>query len=56
MDVNVLIPGLALVTLIGFCVLALMGKIAVVERQKDPSAPKSTLAADKSSTAAPADV
>ncbi len=56
MDVNVLIPALALMTLVAFCVLGLMGKIAVVERKKDDDAPKSTLAADKSSTGTPADV
>lgn len=41
-----LVPFLALVTLLGVLVLAMRSQKEVIERMRDPNAPKSTLAAD----------
>ena len=46
MDVTVLIAGLALMTIIATCIFALWSKAATERRRADPTAPKSTLAAD----------
>lgn len=50
MDIIVLLPTLALITLTAGCVFALVSKSQVEARRKDPSAPKSTLAADAPNT------
>lgn len=47
---------LALFTLLAFVVVAIIDKRKTERRMDDPSASKSTLAADKSSTGKPADV
>lgn len=47
---------LALFTLLVFVVLALVSKRKTNKRMQDDTAPKSTLAADKSSNGKPADV
>lgn len=41
-----LVPFLALVTLLGLIVVALVMQAKTRERRRDPNAPKSTLAAD----------
>lgn len=41
-----LVPFLALVTLLGVLVLAMRSQKEVIDRMRDPNAPKSTLAAD----------
>ncbi|WP_238547784.1 hypothetical protein [Meridianimarinicoccus roseus] len=46
MDIVVLLPALALVTLTAVCIFALLSKAKVEQRRKDPSVPKSTLAKD----------
>ena len=56
MDMAVIVPLLAMLTLLGACVFALVNKAAIEARLDDPSSPKSTLAADKSSHGTPADV
>ena len=56
MDIAFIVPVLALLTLLGGCVFALVNKQAIEARRDDPSAPKSTLAADKSAHGKPADV
>ncbi len=56
MDWTSLVGLLALVTLCAGIVFALWSKRAVERRLDDPNTPKSTLAADKSSSATPADV
>lgn len=45
-DVNFLLPLLAMLTLLGVAIVALVGKERVERRRKDPDAPKSTLAED----------
>ena len=56
MDATYLIVILALVTLGAVIGFALRSKAKVEKRMDDSSAPKSTLAADTSSTGRPADV
>ncbi|MBM7068184.1 hypothetical protein [Actibacterium sp. 188UL27-1] len=56
MDIWFFLPLLALMTLLAGTVFGLMGKRAVEKRLDDPDAPKSTLASDVPSDAAPADV
>ena len=56
MENGFLILMLALFTLLIFVVLAIVSKRKTEQRINDNSAPKSTLAADKSSTGKPADV
>lgn len=56
MDVLVLIPALALVTLLAVSVFGYVSAQKAEERRRDPSAPKSTLAADAPSKGTPADV
>lgn len=56
MDFTYLIVVLALGTLFAGLVFALVSKAKVEKRKDDPNAPKSTLAADKSSHGTPADV
>lgn len=56
MDYTYLIVVLALGTLLAGLVFALVGKARIEKRRQDSSAPKSTLAADKSSHGKPADV
>ncbi|MGR3502799.1 hypothetical protein [Pseudaestuariivita sp.] len=56
MDVPFIVPILALITILGFLIFALKGKSDVAARKDDASAPKSTLAKDKSSSGTPADV
>ncbi len=46
MDVTVLIPGLALVTLVAVAVFALISRKKTIEAMNDPNHVKSTLAAD----------
>lgn len=41
-----IVPLLALITLLGVLVLAMRSQKEVLERKRDPNAPKSTLAAD----------
>lgn len=45
-DVNFLLPLLAMLTLLGVALLALVSKERVERRRRDPNAPKSTLAKD----------
>ena len=56
MDLTTLLVVLALGTLLAGVVFALASKAQVEARMDDPSATKSTLAKDKSSTGKPADV
>lgn len=56
MDWSILVGALAFGTLITWIVIAQISKRKVEERLDDPNAPKSTLAADKSSHGKPADV
>ncbi|WP_299877836.1 hypothetical protein [uncultured Sulfitobacter sp.] len=56
MEPGFIVPLLALFTLLVFIVLALISKRKTEKRMQDDSAPKSTLAADKSSHGKPADV
>ena len=56
MDATNIIVILALLTMLGFIVFALVGKKQIEDRLADPGAPKSTLAADKSASGKPADV
>jgi len=56
MDVTQLIPALALLTLLGVAVFALVSKRKIDERRADPKAPKSTLAEDAPSDGKPVDV
>jgi hypothetical protein len=56
MDVTVLIPALALLTLLGVAVFALVSKWKIEARREDAAAGKSTLAADKASDGTPVDV
>ncbi|MEL6585774.1 MAG: hypothetical protein AAFY65_07940 [Pseudomonadota bacterium] len=51
-----LLPLLSFGTLLIVVLLALVAQNRTVARMKDPNAPKSTLAADTSSTGTPADV
>lgn len=46
LDVTVLLPALALITLTSVCVIALWSKRVTEARKNDPNAPKSALAAD----------
>jgi len=46
MDYNLLLPLLALFTLVAVMVLAMWSKAATERRKADPDAPKSTLAKD----------
>lgn len=46
MDYSWLIPFLALFTLLGVCIFALVSKERTDARRHDPNAPKSTLAKD----------
>ncbi|QYK41454.1 MAG: hypothetical protein KF887_19170 [Paracoccaceae bacterium] len=46
MDIDFLVPLLALGTLLSVCIFALVSKARIEERRHDPHAPKSTLAAD----------
>ncbi len=55
MDVWFLVPLLFLITVLAVIVFALVSKCKVENRMDDPDAPKSTLAADQSSRAKPAD-
>lgn len=56
MEDGFLVLLLAMFTLLAFVIFAIVGKRKTEHRMKDNSAPKSTLAADKSSTGTPADV
>lgn len=56
MDWTYLVGALAFVTLVTWIGIAFLSKRKTEERMDDPSAPKSTLAEDKNSHAAPADV
>ena len=56
MDGTGIIVTLSLVTLLGVCVIALIGKNQTEQRLADDDAPKSTLAADKASDGKPIDV
>ena len=56
MDWTSLVGLLAIVTLAAGIFIAFLSKRAVEARMDDPEAPKSTLAADKSSHGKPADV
>ena len=56
MDWTILIGALAFVTLFAWIGIALLSKNKVEKRMEDPSAPKSTLAADTDSRGTPADV
>ena len=56
MDWTMLVGALALVTLVGWIVLAQISKRQVEMRMKNDNAPKSTLAKDKASDGRPADV
>ncbi|MGB3407413.1 MAG: hypothetical protein WBA67_07950 [Jannaschia sp.] len=51
-----LLPVLAFGTLLAVTVFALVSQQKVLDRKRDPNAPKSTLAADKDSHGKPADV
>ncbi|MGB3556367.1 MAG: hypothetical protein WBA25_17200 [Jannaschia sp.] len=50
-----LLPALAFGTLLGVAVFAYISQQKVLDRKKDPNAPKSTLASDKDSHGKPAD-
>jgi len=56
MESGFIVIMLALFTLLAFIVMAIISKRQTEARMDDPSATKSTLAADKSSTGKPADV
>lgn len=56
MEGGFIVIALALVTLLAFVVFAQISRRQVRDRMDDHTAPKSTLAADKSSTGKPADV
>ncbi|WP_425092527.1 hypothetical protein [Tropicimonas sp. S265A] len=56
MDVWFFVPVLFLITVLGVIVFSLVSKAKLERRMQDPDASKSTLAADKPSTAKPADV
>ncbi|PJI84458.1 hypothetical protein BC777_3518 [Yoonia maricola] len=56
MESGFIVIMLALFTLLAFTVMAIVSKKKTEARIDDPSATKSTLAADKSSTGKPADV
>ncbi len=56
MENGFIVIMLALFTLLAFIVMAIVSKRKTEQRMDDPSAPKSTLAKDKSSTGKPADV
>lgn len=56
MESGFIVIILALFTLLAFIVVAIMSKHKTERRMDDPSATKSTLAEDKSSTGKPADV
>lgn len=56
MELTTLVVVLALGTLFAGVVFALVSKHQIEQRMDDPNAPKSTLAADKSSKGKPADV
>jgi len=56
MESGFIVIILALFTLLAFIVMAIVSKRQTETRMDDPSATKSTLAADKSSTGKPADV
>ncbi len=56
MDITYLIVVLALLTLLAGLVLGIVSKAKIKKRIDDPKAPKSTLAADKSSTGKPAGI
>lgn len=55
MDLTYLVVILALGTMLAFLIFALLGKHKTEARRRKPDAPKSTLAADKSSKGEPAD-
>ncbi len=55
MDATYIIVVLALVTMLGFIVFAMVSKKKTEERLHDSNAPKSTLAKDKASEGKPAD-
>ncbi|WP_342069827.1 hypothetical protein [Yoonia algicola] len=56
MDSGFLVIMLALFTLLAFVVVAIIDKRKTERRMDDPTAGKSTLAADKSSTGKPTDI
>jgi len=56
MDSGFIVILLALFTLLAVVVMAIVSKRKTEQRMDDPTAEKSTLAADKSSTGKPADV
>lgn len=56
MTATYIIVILALLTMLGAIIFALVSKHKLEQRMENPVAPKSTLAADKSSTGKPADV
>ena len=56
METGFIVILLALFTLLAFVVMAIISKRKTEQRMDDPTATKSTLAADKSSHGKPADV
>ncbi|WP_420862962.1 hypothetical protein [Algirhabdus cladophorae] len=56
METGFFVMMLALLTLLAVVVWAIISQRKIQKRMDDPSAPKSTLAADKSSHGKPADV
>ncbi|WP_170311907.1 hypothetical protein [Sulfitobacter sabulilitoris] len=56
MDGTYIIVILALLSLLGFTIFALVGKKRIEDRLRSSDAPKSTLASDKKDDGKPADV